>query len=83
MGSLSPGLSHEHRYKSLQHNVLRYRISGGFFGDNLGVGWVRYRLDSVREADANADCGVMGGGRQGGSGDGEWHSSVASGVGMD
>lgn len=59
-GSLQRNCAGWSRYKALQHNVLRYRISGGFFGDNLVVGWVRYGLDCVREADANADCGVMG-----------------------
>jgi len=52
------------RHKPLQNNALRRRISRGFWGDNPVVGWVRYGLESVRDADANADCGVMCGGRQ-------------------
>ena len=64
IGSLSPELREDDRCKLLQHNALDRRVSGGFWGDNLGGGWVRYGLDSVREADANADCGVMCGGRQ-------------------
>jgi len=83
VGSLSRKRNQEHRHKVFRCNALRYRISGRFFGDNPVVGWVRYGLNCVREADANADCGLMCRGRQGGSGDGEWHSSVASGVGID
>ncbi len=48
----------------LQHNALYRLVSAGIFGDNPVVGWVRYGLDSVRGPDANADCGVMCGGRQ-------------------
>jgi len=64
VGSLLAAPGQKFLRKPLRHNVLCRRISGRFFGDNLRVGWVRYGLDSVREADANADCGVMGGGRQ-------------------
>ena len=64
VGSLSPEPSQSMRRKPLPVNALCRRVSGGFLGDNPVVGWVRYGLDSVREADANADCGVMGGGRQ-------------------
>jgi hypothetical protein len=62
VGSLSPEPSQELRHKVLQHNALCRRVSGGFIADNLRVGWVRYGLESVRGADANADCGVMCGG---------------------
>ena len=64
IGLCRQNLSQEHIRKALQHNALRCKISGGFFGDNPVVGWVRYGLDSVRGPDANADCGVMGGDRE-------------------
>ena len=50
VGSLPPELSQEQRCKALRHNVLRYKISGEFFGDNPVVGWVRYGMDSVSSA---------------------------------
>jgi len=61
-GSQERNAFESRRYKTLRHNALRRRVSGGFWGDNLGVGWVRYGLESVREADAKNDLGVMGGG---------------------
>jgi len=63
-GSLLPEPSQSMRRKPLQDNALYRRVSVGFIADNRVVGWVRYGLESVREADANADCGVMGGGRE-------------------
>ena len=62
VGSQSRNRDEERRRKVLRHNALCWRVSGGFIADNLRVGWFRYGMDSVRGADANADCGVMCGG---------------------
>jgi len=59
VGSLPHDTDQNHHHKTLQHNALCRQISGGFWSDNPVVGWVRYGLDCVREADANGDCGVM------------------------
>jgi hypothetical protein len=46
-GSLQLKSFEVRRRKPLQNKPLRRRVSGGFFGDNSVVDWVRYGLDSV------------------------------------
>ena len=60
MGSLSHDIDQDHHHKALRHNALYRQISGRFLGDNPVVGWVRYGLESVREANANGDWGGYG-----------------------
>ena len=62
VGSLSHNRDQERRCKVFRGNALCRLFSSRFWGDDLGVGLVRYGLESVRGAEANADCGVMWGG---------------------
>jgi len=60
VGSLLADACFAMRRKVLHHNALWRRISGGLWDDNPVVGWVRYGLESVREANANGDWGGYG-----------------------